>query len=375
MRIGKDLTKPVDSAFFRDYPTLMSVVNMLKENFPDGAEILDYACSDGEEALSLYALLGDDRDKFKITGIDINDDPIKLANEGVYSLFGGYLDSFLMPGAKKGPTEQELSRLFFEIMEPTDEPNKPLNNSPEFFMTLNNAKPKFSKQLFYKVKDEIKDNLEFKTGDIFKMDEEASNKKVGAIFFRNAFYHLMDNHDGEKLLTGVAKPFRELDEDFFDEEECEDFADIFREKSFSEKQAVADAIVDKVYDKLEIGGVFALGNSLNESIFLAGKNTPIEDTIRFGDTKAYQKRVDGLRKHVNNSFVRADAKLIPLIQTGRELMIMKLETLEDSADVRILKKTPMQIALERDGRFKPVYTSEVSSMEGIEIPTVWIKVK
>ena len=53
------------------------------------------------------------------------------------------------------------------------------------------------------------------------MDEEASNKKVGAILFRNAFYHLMDNHDGEELLLGDAKPFSELDEEFFDEEKGE----------------------------------------------------------------------------------------------------------------------------------------------------------
>lgn len=31
IRMGKDFTKPVDSAFFRDYPALMSTVNMLKE--------------------------------------------------------------------------------------------------------------------------------------------------------------------------------------------------------------------------------------------------------------------------------------------------------------------------------------------------------
>jgi len=366
MRIGKDFTKPVDSAFFRDYPALMSTVNMLKENFPDGAEILDYACSDGEEAISLYALLGDDREKYKITGIDINDDPIKLANKGVYSLFGGYLDSYLMPGAKKDPTEKELSRMFFEIMEPTDEPSEPLNNSPEFIMTLCGAKPKFRKQLFYKVKDEVKNNLEFKTGDIFKMDEEASNKKVGAILFRNAFYHLMDNHDGEELLLGDTKPFSELDEEFFDEEKGE---------SLYEKQAIADKIIDKVYDKLEIGGVFVLGNSINESIFLADENTPVEDTIRFGDTKAYQKRADGLRKSIDNFFVRADARFIPIVQTGGKLTMMALESLEDSADLRILKKTPMQTALERNGRFKPVYASEIQSMEGIETPTVWVKVK
>ena len=45
------------------------------------------------------------------------------------------------------------------------------------------------------------------------------------------------------------------------------------------------------------------------------------------------------------------------------------------ADVRILKKTPMHKALERDGRFKPVHYSKVKGLEDIEMPTVWVKVK
>lgn len=193
-----------------------------------------------------------------------------------------------MPGAKKDPTEQELSRMFFEIMEPTDEPDEPLNNSPEFFMTLNNAKLGFTKQLFYKVKDEVKNNLEFKTGDIFKMDEEASNKKVGAILFRNAFYHLMDNYDGDKLLTGGVKSFSKLDEEFFDEEERKRITNELGGKSFDKKQAMADEIIDKAYNKLEVGGVFVLGNSANENIFIAPEGAPKEDTIRLGDTKLYK---------------------------------------------------------------------------------------
>lgn len=91
--------------------------------------------------------------------------------------------------------------------------------------------------------------------------------------------------------------------------------------------------------------------------------------------QAYQKRADGLRKSIDNFFVRADARFIPIVQTGGKLTMMALESLEDSADVRILKKTPMQTALERNGRFKPVYASEIQSMEGIETPTVWVKVK
>lgn len=53
------------------------------------------------------------------------------------------------------------------------------------------------------------------------------------------------------------------------------------------------------------------------------------------------------------------------------------ENFKKRADVRVLKKTPMQKALEKDGRFKPVYASPIAEMEslGLEMPTVWVKVK
>lgn len=376
IRIGKDFSKPVDSAFFRDYPALMSAVNILKENFPNGVEILDYACSDGEEAVSLYALLGDEKEKFHITGIDINDDPINLANQGIYSLFGGGFDEFLMPGAKKTSDEKELSNIFYEIMEPSDKPDKALNNGPNFYNTLLNAKPKFRKELFFKLKDDVKNNFEFKTGDIFKIDGENPDKKVGAVFFRNAFYHLMNSNDGEIIfIGGVQNAFKKMYETEGDASDIEDEELSGVLLSLDEKQAIADEIVDKVYDKLEVGGVFVLGNSLNENIFIADEDTPNEDTVRFGDTKTYKDKLNILKKRANNLFVKADTMFIPMLKQGMEGLALAHEIFEEQADVRILKKTPVHKALERDERFKPVHYSSIAGIEEIKVPTVWVKVK
>lgn len=391
MRMGKEFTKPVDSAFFRDYPALMSAVNILRENFPDGAEILDYACSDGEEAISLYALLGNDRSKFKITGIDINDDVLNLANQGVYSLFGGFLDSYLMPGAEKDPTQKDLAKMFYEIMEPAKEPKERLNNSLEFSRVLYGSEPKFRKEIFFKLNDKVKDNLEFRAGDIFKVDEEKTDKKVGAVIFRNAFYHLMDSYDGQNLFTGdIAEQQRELDKEFFTDEEIESMNEqnegMYAKKSLGEKQTIADEIIDKAYNKLEVGGVFVLGNSANENIFIAPEDAPKEDTIRLGDTKLYKdtkKAMDDALVYYKSTQNASDSLLGFEDEDDDDKIDMaaifekQYENFRKRADVRVLKKTPMQKALEKDGRFKPVYASPVAEMEGLglEMPTVWVKVK
>ena len=48
-----------------------------------------------------------------------------------------------------------------------------------------------------------------------------------------------------------------------------------------------------------------------------------------------------------------------------------------NANVKIYKKSLIQMALEKDGRFKPIYFSDaVLPLSGDEkVPTVWVKVK
>lgn len=376
-RIGENL-KPVNSSFFRDYETLMSAVNMLRENFPNGATILDYGCSDGEEALSLYMLLGTDKKKFKIAGIDTDESIIRLANQGVYSIYRGSADKFLMPEAKKDPTQEELAEIFHKTMKHAKEPDEPLNNSPEFYLTYNRMSPKSRKQQFYTPRKRVLDNIEYRTGDIYNLNNEQTEGKVGAILFRNAFYHLMNSSDGGDLLTGdiiddIAEKFK--DEIAAKEGGKEALELLFAQTTLEEKQAIADEIIDKVYDRLEVGGVFVLGNSINESIFFADDDTPDEDVVRFGDIPMIKERKQALEEALSRDYSSSEADFPGITELVLAPIRKELEELTKREDIRILKKTPMQKALERDGRFAPVYASPVSSMPGVEVPTVWIKVK
>lgn len=247
--------------------------------------------------ISLYVLLGDNRNKFNITGIDVNKDAIRLANQEVYSLFGNHLDSYLMPNANRNDEEQRNADAFSKIMEPANEPDELLNISPNFYTTIAIAEPEFKKQIYFKRKDKVKENLKFKTGDIYEIDKECADKKVGAILFRNAFYHLLDNHGGEEVFIGSLHNItpKALDEDFFDEDEIESLFSEFDSKTLDEKQQIADEVVDKIYDKLEVGGVFVAGTAANEHIFIAPDNMPDDETIRFSNTTAYKKRLKELR--------------------------------------------------------------------------------
>ena len=378
MRIGENL-KPATSFFFRDYEALMSATNMLRENFPNGATILDYGCSDGEEALSLYMLLGDDKKKFKITGIDTDEDIIRIANQGVYSIYRGSADRFLMPNMIKDPTQEELAETFHKTMKHAKEPDEPLNNSPKFYLTYNRMSPKSRKQLFYRPRSGVLDNIEYKTGTICNLDREQTEGKIGAILFRNAFYQLMNSSDGEDLfidddMSKIAEKYKDI---LASKEGGKELIELlFTRTSVEEKQAIADEIIDKAYGRLEIGGVFVLGNSENESIFFADDDTPDEDVVRFGDIPAVKERKQLLEETLNRDYSAEEADFPGLMELVLAPVKKELEGLiKRREDIRILKKTPMQKALERDGRFTPAYTSSVSNMPGFETPTVWVKVK
>ena len=251
--------------------------------------------------------------------------------------------------------------MFYEIMEPAKEPKERLNNSLEFSRVICCSEPKFRKEIFFKLNDKVKDNLEFRAGDIFKVDEEKTDKKVGAVIFRNAFYHLMDSYDGQNLFTGdIAEQQRELDKEFFTDEEIESMNEqnesIYAKKSLGEKQTIADEIIDKAYNKLEVGGVFVLGNSANENIFIAPEDAPKEDTIRLGDTKLYKdtkklwmmplsiiKARKMLLIHYQGLKTKDDDDKIDMAAIFEK----QYENFRKRADVRVLKKTPMQKRLKR----------------------------
>lgn len=291
-----------DTYFYRDLYTLLNAGRILNETFPEGADIMDFACSNGEEAISIHSLINDkNKGNYKLYCYDKSPKAIDLAKKGVHTVYRpGSGDGFILNKYQKDEVYDDVMRCFNEIMEETKRPDYNIND-PEFIRFIM-GHPDF-KIKYYKIRDEYKDNFKFETGNIFKIDK-LGPKKAGAVFFRNALYIPTQNYG-------------------LDEFDC-----LVREKSVN-KRKVINHIVDKVYDKLLPGGIFVVGESEKEHIYLADKHAKEEEKIYIKDYDCY-----------------------------------------------IYKNMLLENALLKDGRFEPVvYSRCYSALGEIKVPTVWQKVK
>ena len=60
------------TSFYRDFDTLAKASLYLKEKFPEGTDIMEFAASNGEEAISLHSLINDRNNvKYKIHCYDV----------------------------------------------------------------------------------------------------------------------------------------------------------------------------------------------------------------------------------------------------------------------------------------------------------------
>ena len=249
-----------DTSFYRDLYTLLNATRILNETFPEGADIMDFACSNGEEAISIHSLINDkNKGNYKLYCYDKSPKAIDLAKKGVHTVYRpGSPDSFILNKYQSNDVYDDVIRCFNEIMEETKRPNHEIND-PDFIRFIMGT-PYF-KIKYYKVRDEYKDNFKFEVGNIFNINK-LGPQKVGAVFFRNAIYIPTDNY-------GV-----------------DEFGSFVREKSVN-KRKVVNTIVDKVYDKLLPGGIFVVGENEKEHIYLAGKHAKEEEKIYIKDYDCY----------------------------------------------------------------------------------------
>lgn len=294
------------TAFYRDLYTLLNASKLLKENFPKGTDIMEFAASNGEEAISIHSLVNDrNKVKYKIHCYDVSDKAIKLAKSNIHSIFTDTPDEFLINSKFKNPLYEEVSKCFNELMEEIPEPEIEINDKR--FMRYRLKEKDFNVR-YFKVQDKYVDNFKFEKGDIRDILEIMPEKKVGAVFFRNAFYHLTNNHIFESIYD---KPT--LDKIWH-----------------TNKEAVIEDVVSKVYEKLLPGGIFVIGNDEKEHIYQADKYTSHEDFY-----------------------------------------------FDDVTDEYIRLSSPLEKALRKDGRFRPVVTSRCysSGMGDFKVHTVWQKVE
>ena len=295
----------LDTFFYRDLSTLKSFVVNMSKKFPNGAIIMDFACSNGEEAISIYSLLNN-REKYKIFGYDISDIALEYAKRNNYFIPADcYPDAFLL---KNESADEEkfnfIKQRFYEVMEEVKHPKVELRD--RICEALGGVKSKLAAKCF-KIKDKDFDNFSFAKGNILNIQNILPEQKAGAVFFRNALYHITNNH-----------PF-----DFYVGES------MFQKTYETNKSKVLEDFASKIWEKLDTGGFLVLGNSSKDHIYQADKYTP-SDNLYFS----------------NN---------------------MK--------DV-FYKNSPLIAALEKDGKFKPIFKSLCDTVSHcrFEVYTIWQKV-
>ena len=312
---------PIDSWFYRDTKTLKSAVTEIKTTFPSGAEIWDFACSNGEETISVKSLL--ESPKYTVIGYDSSISALKLAKKGIYTVFSSWYDSFLLQKEKNSSEEKFLQEKFYGMMEEIQPPaiERHINNKTAYF----NIKKFYHdfQEKYFRVAPQKRKEIDIRKGDINEIKHYRSQNKVGAIFFRNALYQMTGNDLNETL----------------------EQRKYFASEVVDNKQEIIESLVNKIHAKLENGGVFVIGDHIKDHLFLADRNLPKNEVILFKDTPFFDS---GNSKHISSS------------------------------DVKLFKESPLKRALEKDGRFIPIGFSKTSLDYGgikIKVPTVWKKVR
>ncbi len=257
--IDNDTHNSLSTNFYHDSEVLEKSVEIIEKEFPNGTNILVYAGSNGEEALSVNTLLNN-RQKYKIYSIDNSKKAIDVAHTGIYAIHPLAEDSFLLKSNNEN-NKQMLSEIFHKNFIEISKPVSPINNVYDDIYTIKFDNIELYPQRYFIPKKTCKENISFIKGDIKEIEQFNQHHKAGAIFFRNAIYQLTNND-----LNGVFK--------FGDEPNLE-----------TDKRKVISELIEKIYKKLETNGIFVLGNHLQEHLYIADKTIPLEDTVLVDKTR------------------------------------------------------------------------------------------
>lgn len=303
---------PLHSGFYRDVPTLVESVSLIENEFPNGTTILDGACSTGEELISIYSLISKNREKYNFIGFDLSDDALNIANKNIYSVIQDFGDAFLI-NSKCSAKENELKRNFYEVMVKTAKPDFQLNHfALERLEDLDVD--------YFRMSDEHRKNINFQKSDINEIDTFQPDREVGAIFFRNALYMMVNN----SLHKGL------YDKNYANEQDIN-------------RAEILGSLVDKIYDRLASRGIFVLGEIPAEHVYFADKNTPRNNRVMIDNIPMFDQHID---------YYMADP------------------------EVEVCKVAPIYNSLLKNNRFRPVFSTN-TSFDGynLRVPTIWQKVQ
>ena len=131
--IDNNTGNSISTNFYHDSEVLQKAVKIIEKEFPKGTNILVYAGSNGEEALSLNTLLNN-RQKYKIYSIDKSSKAIDFAHKGIYAIHPLADDGFLI-NLNTEENKQFLCRIFHKNFLET-KPSFPINNLSDPIYTI-----------------------------------------------------------------------------------------------------------------------------------------------------------------------------------------------------------------------------------------------
>jgi len=301
---------PTSTAFYIDYPVLKKSAEIIQKTFPQGTNILVYAGSNGEEALSLNTILNN-KNKYNINSIDTCKKAIEYAKNGIYAIHPGMSDGFLIKN-NLNKTQKEMYRKFHKHFKEIPKPKEQIDNVTDVIYCLKFNDEDIFAQKYFIPNNHTKSNIYFVKDDINNIEKftaKNNDGKVGAVFFRNAFYQVIKND-----LTGIIQ--------YGDEPNLK----------LNKLQVLDELINNKIYKKLDIGGILVLGNHLQEHLFIADDSIPVEESILFDPTR----------------------------------------------NLRYSKKHLLFEVLNKNGNFKPIYKSTVNGLNkenNYRLPLIWQKIK
>ena len=303
--IDNNTGNSISTNFYHDSEVLQKAVKIIENEFPKGTNILVYAGSNGEEALSINTLF-EKRFKYNIYSLDKSGKAIDFARKGIYAIHPLAEDGFLVNHNSEN-NKQFLSKIFHTNFIETDKPSFPVNNVSDPIYTIRFDNIDLYPQRYFIPKESFKENVSFIKEDIKDIETFNNHQKAGAIFFRNAIYQLTDNN-----LSGVFK-----------------HGDSPNLKT--NKRKIIQELIDKIYNKLEMNGIFILGNHLQEHLYIADRTIPLEDTV----------------------------------------------LVDDARNIRFMKTHPVIEALKKNGRFKPLFEFLIPGLGNntLKLPLIWQKIK
>ncbi len=239
-----------ETAFFRDMKPLEFAKKYIKTNLPANSKlnIIDGACSNGEETYTLAMLFCEMKDKLHITGFDLSEKCLEKAKKGIFSIFSSkdralydstdfshfdcLKDEFLVSEKKLSHNEMLYKDKFEKNFEKITKKDAKIPFSERLQMAFSAPMP--LKTDYYKVKPDLAKNCDFKTADINNLSDIAEDKSADIFLFRNAMYHLTDNFSS--------------------------FDDSRTLKPENELREVVGNILNSVKSKLKDGGLFIIGS-------------------------------------------------------------------------------------------------------------------